>query len=163
MLYTRSELIARITSLLGGRAAERVVFDHLSTGASNDLEVATRIARHMITRYGMSERVGPVSLDAEQSQFLQGSMMPSPRTFSEDTQNTVDTEVREMISGCEQRAIAILERQRDRLDKIRSVLMEKEVIERAEFESLMAGAIDSPVTDTSRDRTESEPDSEAAA
>jgi len=163
MLYTRNELISRITSLLGGRAAERVIYDHLSTGASNDLEVASRIARHMITRYGMSERVGPVSLDAEQSQFLQTSLVAPPRTFSEETQNVVDDEVREMISGCEQRAIAILERQRAKLDEIREVLMEKEVIEREEFESRMAGVSDDPVTETPKPSADAEADSEAAA
>ncbi len=149
MLYTRTELIARITALLGGRAAERVVYDHLSTGASNDLEVASRIARHMITRYGMSERVGPVSLEAEQSQFLQGSLVPPARAFSEETQNAVDDEVRELILGCEQRAIAILKRQRAKLDEVRDVLMEKEVIEREQFEALMAGVRDASVSDAS--------------
>ncbi len=138
-LYTRDELIARISALLGGRAAERVVFDHLSTGASNDLEVATRIARHMITRYGMSERVGPVSLESEQSPFLRDPQAAAPKGFSEDTQNAVDAEVRELITSCETKALEILERERAKLDEIRAILLEKEVIERESFERLMAG------------------------
>jgi len=164
MLYTRSELMARMTAMMGGRAAERVIFDHLSTGASNDLEVASRIARHMITRYGMSERVGPVSLEAEQSQFLQTSLGTPPKAFSDETQAAIDDEVRELISGCEQRAIAILERQREKLDEIRGVLMEKEVIEREEFESLMADVSDDPVFETPPiPAPDSGTDSEAAA
>ncbi len=136
-LYTRDDLLGRITAMLGGRAAEKVVFEHLSTGASNDLEVATRIARYMITRYGMSERIGPVSLEAEQSQFLDTGFSPPTRHFSEETQHVVDAEVKELITGAEKRALAILRDHRGKLDAIREVLMEKEVIEREEFETLM--------------------------
>jgi len=151
MLYTRDDLISRITSLLGGRAAERVVFGHLSTGASNDLEVATRIARHMITRYGMSERVGPVSLESEQSQFLRDPFQQPQKNFSEDTQNAVDDEVREMISACETRAVEILERERTKLDEVRAILMDKEIIEREEFERLMGKRETPPSDDASAD------------
>ncbi len=137
-LYTREELIARITSLLGGRAAERVIFEHLSTGASNDLEVATRIARHMVTRYGMSERVGPVSLDSEQASFLRDPYAaPQARHFSEETQTAIDDEVRDLVSRCEGRAIEILTRNRRALDRIREILIEKEIVEREDFERLM--------------------------
>jgi cell division protease FtsH len=140
MLYTRDELIARITSLLGGRAAERVIYGHYSTGASNDLEVASRIARHMVTRYGMSDAVGPVSLEEEGSTLLRDPMFKPARTFSEETQHVVDAEVRELIARCEKRAVEIISAHRDQLERIRTVLMEKEVLEREEFERLMAAA-----------------------
>jgi cell division protease FtsH len=159
MLYTREELIARIQSAMGGRAAERVVYGHLSTGASNDLEVATRIARHMITRYGMSERVGPVSLESEQSQFLRDPFAQQAKNFSEDTQNAVDDEVRDLIAACEKRAIEILERERAKLDEIRSILIEKEIIEREEFEQLMgaADATEAPTESLSPPDDDAEP------
>ena len=114
------------------------MFGHLSTGASNDLEVATRIARHMITRYGMSDSVGPVSLEREQNQFLGEGMPNAGPSISEETQHAVDREVRSLISKCEDEALRILGDYRDRLDSIRGILMEKEVIEREEFEELMA-------------------------
>ena len=137
-LYTRPELIARITALLGGRAAERVVYQHLSTGASNDLEIATRIARHMVTRYGMSERVGPVSLEDEAPAFLRDPFQRNERSLSEETQAAVDEEVREVVAACEKRAVELLSQNRERLDRVRAILIEKEVLEREEFERLMA-------------------------
>ena len=139
-LYTRDELVSRITALLGGRAAERVVYGHTSTGASNDLEVATRIARHMVTRYGMSEKVGPVSLEEEGSQFLRDQITKPERAHSEVTQNTIDGEIREIISRCETRAVDLVSRHRPLLERIRALLVEKEVIEREEFERLMSEA-----------------------
>ncbi len=143
-LYTRDDLVARMTALLGGRAAERVVYDHLSTGASNDLEVASRIARHMITRYGMSEQVGPVSLESEQSQYLRDPFSQPAKAYSDATQKLVDAEVREAISECEARAIEILREHRPKLDHIRAILMDKEVIEREEFELLMSEGLHEP-------------------
>jgi cell division protease FtsH len=148
MLYTRDELIARITSLLGGRAAERVIYGHFSTGASNDLEVASRIARHMVTRYGMSDAVGPVSLEEEGSTLLRDPMFKPARTFSEETQHVVDAEVRELIARCEKRAVEIISTHRDQLERIRAVLMDKEVLEREEFERLMAASAPAVATPT---------------
>jgi cell division protease FtsH len=138
MLYTKDELVARITASLGGRAAERVVYSHLSTGAASDLDHATRLARHMVTRYGMSEVIGPVSLEEEGSPYLRDPMFKPQRSYSEDTQHDIDAEVREIIMRCEKRAVEIVEKHRDQLERIRAVLMEKEVLEREEFERLMS-------------------------
>jgi cell division protease FtsH len=139
-LYTRDELLARITAGLGGRAAEKVVYGHLSTGASNDLEVATRIARHMVTRYGMSDKLGPVSLEEEGSQFLRDTLVRPDRPHSEPTQEVIDEEMREILHRCEKRAVDLVSRHRERLERVRTILMEKEVLEREEFERLMADA-----------------------
>jgi len=138
MLYTKDEIVARICAALGGRAAERVVYGHLSTGAASDLENATRLARHMVTRYGMSEAVGPVSLEEEGSNFLRDPFFKPSRSYSEDTQHVVDQEVRELISRCEKRAVEIITAHKPQLERIRGVLMEKEVLDREEFERLMA-------------------------
>ena len=140
MLYTRDEIVARIVAALGGRAAERVVYGHLSTGAASDLEHATRLARHMVTRYGMSDVIGPVSLEEEGSNFLRDPLFKPARSYSEDTQHEVDAEVRELITRCERRAVEIIGRHRVELERIRGVLMEKEVLEREEFERLMTEA-----------------------
>jgi cell division protease FtsH len=138
MLYTRDEIVARIVASLGGRAAERVVYEHLSTGAASDLEHATRLARHMTTRYGMSEVIGPVSLEEEGSNYLRDPMFRPQRNYSEDTQHEIDAEVRDLITRCEKRAIEIITKHKPALERIRAVLMEKEVLEREEFEKLMA-------------------------
>ena len=114
------------------------------SGAGNDLEVATRIARHMITRYGMSDRVGPVSLESDSSQFLQNSFVQPAKNYSEQTQKAVDDEVRALVSHCEDTAMEVLEAHRGKLDEIRSILMDKEVIEREEFEQLMSEGTPDP-------------------
>jgi cell division protease FtsH len=141
MLYTRDEIVARMVSLLGGRAAERVVYGHLSTGAANDLEVATRLARHMVTRYGMSDVIGPVSLEEESSNFLRDPFNKPTRSYGEETAQNVDAEVRELITRCEKRAVEIITAHKAQLERIRGVLMEKEVLDRDEFEKLMADAL----------------------
>jgi cell division protease FtsH len=141
MLYTRDEIVARMVSLLGGRAAERVVYGHLSTGAANDLEVATRLARHMVTRYGMSYVIGPVSLEEESSNFLRDPFNKPTRSYGEETAQNVDAEVRELITRCEKRAVEIITAHKAQLERIRGVLMEKEVLDRDEFEKLMADAL----------------------
>ena len=97
----------------------------------------------------MSDRVGPVSLESEQSQFLRDPFQQQQRNFSEDTQNAVDDEVREVISACETRAVEILERERTKLDEVRAILMDKEIIEREEFERLMGGSKPKDEDDTS--------------
>jgi cell division protease FtsH len=145
MLYTKDEIVARIVSLLGGRAAERVVYGHLSTGAANDLEVATRLARHMVTRYGMSDVVGPVSLEEEGSNFLRDPFFKPSRTYGEETQQSVDAEIRELVTRCEKRAVEIITQHKGQLERIRAVLMEKEVLDRDEFERLMADVLPSGV------------------
>jgi cell division protease FtsH len=94
----------------------------------------------MVTRYGMSDAVGPVSLEEEGSTLLRDPMFKPARTFSEETQHVVDAEVRELIARCEKRAVEIISAHRDQLERIRTVLMEKEVLEREEFERLMAAA-----------------------
>jgi cell division protease FtsH len=146
MLYTRDELLARIVAALGGRAAERVVYSHLSTGAASDLEHATRLARHMITRYGMSDVIGPVSLEEEGSNYLRDPLFKPSRSYSEETQHAIDAEVRELILRCEKRAMEVIAGHRGQLERVRAVLMEREVLEREEFERLMAEKEPAPST-----------------
>ncbi|MCG3134667.1 MAG: ATP-dependent zinc metalloprotease FtsH [Planctomycetes bacterium] len=141
LFATRDQLMAHIVFAFGGRVAEKIVYDETSTGAANDLEQLTRIARAMVTRYGMSERLGPVSLESETGGFLRDPFSRSDRDHAEDTQRLIDEEVRAIVLEGERRATAILTEKRHLLDRLRAALVEKETVDRDEFLRLMS---DSP-------------------
>ena len=128
-LMTKSELLNKIAVFLGGRAAETVVFGDVSTGAHNDLSKATDIARSMMKQYGMSRQLGQVYYDKErQGQFLDTGFLAAPKEYSEATARMIDDEVREVIEEQFKKALAIVEKQRESLDKAAIVLLEKEMI-----------------------------------
>jgi cell division protease FtsH len=133
-LLTKNELLAQITTLLGGRAAEIVQFGEVTTGATNDIERATALARGMVTQYGMSEKFGPMGLESVQSRYLDGK---SVRNCSEATETLVDEEVRQILSACQKTATEILSQNRDTLDNIAEYLLEKENITGDEFMRLL--------------------------
>ncbi len=124
-LLTKNELLAQITTLLSGRAAEEVVFGEASTGASNDIERATKMARAMVTQYGMSERFGMMGLESVENQYLDGRNVSN---CSDVTGAAIDDEVRKIIASCHQKAAELLSGQRAALDRIASYLIEKETI-----------------------------------
>ncbi len=129
-LMTRQELLSRLYVLLGGRVAEEIVFGDVSTGAQNDLQRATDIARSMIVEYGMSEKLGPVSFSREpQSPFLDVGWTPRPREFSEKTAEEIDAEIRALIENAHEKVRAILNEKRDVLERMAKDLLEKEVLE----------------------------------
>ncbi|MGH8737082.1 MAG: ATP-dependent zinc metalloprotease FtsH [Burkholderiales bacterium] len=134
-LMTREELESKMTVLLGGRAAEKVVFDHLSTGAADDLAKVTGIARSMALRYGMVEKLGYVSFDDERPNFL-GVAGPAPREYSEDTAREIDIAVRDIVHSAFDRAVAILARQREVLERGAKLLLEKETLAEPELAEL---------------------------
>ncbi|MGI6317064.1 MAG: ATP-dependent zinc metalloprotease FtsH [Christensenellales bacterium] len=133
-LMTRSELLAQITSLLGGRAAETLVFGEVSTGAANDIERATRMARGMVTQYGMSDKFGPMGLESTQNQYLDGRNVAN---HSEQTGALIDDEVRIILAQCQQDANDLLASNRAALDTISAYLLEKENITGQEFMRLL--------------------------
>jgi len=133
-LMTRSEILAQITALMGGRAAEIIKFKEVTTGASNDIERATRLARSMVTQYGMSDTFGPMGLESTQNQYLDGRNVSN---CSEQTGATIDDEVRKILAECEQEAINLLKANDASLDKISEYLLEKENITGTEFMSLL--------------------------
>jgi cell division protease FtsH len=136
-LMTRSELENKMAVMMGGRAAERVVFNEISTGASDDIVRATDLARAMVLRYGMTEAIGNVAYDRERSQFLQpGIPMPQSRDYSEDTANTVDNTVRALVDGALERAMEILENNRALLDRTAEELLQAETLNEPEIENL---------------------------
>ncbi|MBQ1563306.1 ATP-dependent zinc metalloprotease FtsH [Caulobacter sp.] len=140
-LMTQEELENKMCALLGGRAAEWIIFRHLSTGAADDLRKVTDIARSMVTRYGMSKRLGPVSYDREPRTFLSaGDAPPSfmrENDFGEATADAIDEEVRAMVEAVFARAVQILESRRAALERRAKLLLEKETLDEAELQRLV--------------------------
>lgn len=133
-LMTQSELMAQITMMLAGRAAEELVFGEASTGASNDIERATKLARSMVTQYGMSEKFDMMGLESTQSQYLDGRNV---LTCSEATGAVIDEEVRKIIVQCHEKAKSLLEQNREPLDRISEYLLEKETISGQTFMEML--------------------------
>ena len=138
-LITKSELLDRVAGLLGGRVAEQLVFDEISTGAGNDLEHATEIVRAMVCEYGMSEIIGPLTVGKRHGNPFLGRDMMEDRNYSEDIAQTIDKEIRTTIEAGYERAKSIIQENRAKMDMIVKVLLEKETLEREEFEALMEG------------------------
>ena len=132
-LETKEELIAKITTYMGGRAAEEIVFGTYTSGAANDIENATSIARNMVTRFGMSDKFGMMGLATVESQYLEGR---AALTCGEATAAEIDNEVLAMITNCYENAYALLEDHREVLDKISDYLYEHETISGKEFMNL---------------------------
>jgi cell division protease FtsH len=136
-LMTRAELEHKMAGLLGGRAAEQLVFGEISTGAADDLAKATDIARAMVLRYGMSEALGNVTYDRDRSPFLQPNYpAPQERSYSEDTAHAVDGAVRRFVDRAFEQATAILRRNRALLDRTAAALLETETLGEAEIEQV---------------------------
>ncbi|HEX6937957.1 MAG TPA: ATP-dependent zinc metalloprotease FtsH [Longimicrobiales bacterium] len=133
LLLQQDELLDRLAVLLGGRAAERVVFDKVSTGASNDLERATELARRMVTEFGMSETLGPVAYARRESRFLHAGPGDGARATSEATAREIEMEVQAIVSAAFERARAILERRRAAFEAVAAHLLAHEVLERDEL------------------------------
>jgi cell division protease FtsH len=152
-LVTRSELYDRISGLLGGRSAEEMIFQEMTTGANNDLERATALARAMICEYGMSEKLGPLTLGHRQANPFLGRDYMDERNYSEEIAQAIDKEIRSIIEKCFARAQEILQENREKMDKIVAVLLERESLEREDFEKLMQGEELPPVVASSDDST----------
>ncbi len=145
-LMRMSELLDRIDVLLGGRVAEMLVFGDVSTGAENDLQRATDMARHMVTHYGMSDALGLATFDARPTPiFLAGPAPAQPRDYSERTAETIDAEVRRILDEARERVTTTLTAQRAALDRLAQALLEREGVDRATLDDLMAESVDAPV------------------
>ena len=139
-LMTREELENKMAVLLGGRAAELVVYGHYSTGAADDLRRVTDIARSMVTRYGMSTKLGSVAYERDTRSFLQGADLPSmprERDFGEETGNAIDEEVKAIVQDALDRTVAILREKRDALERTARRLLEKETLDETELAELV--------------------------
>jgi len=135
---TRSEMLNQLAYMLGGRAAEELIFHDPTTGASNDIEKATTLARAMVTQYGMTERLGAIRYGQEQGEVFLGRDMGHVRDYSEDVAAAIDEEVRTLIETAHQEAYDILVDNRDVLDRLVLELLEKETLDKAEVEAVFA-------------------------
>ena len=136
-LITKPEILVRITVALAGRAAEEVVFDELSSGAHDDLDKATRLARKMITEFGMSEELGPLTFGQKYDSPFLGRDMTRDRDYSEEVAAAIDREVRAVIHECYTRAMDLLQKHRDRLDQVADALLERETLEDEYLEEVL--------------------------
>ena len=142
-LRTKSQLISSIKSALGGRAAEQVVFGDISTGASNDLEQVTNIARRMVTQYGMSESLGPLTLGKREEMVFLGREISEQRNYGEKIADEIDREVGTLVANCYDEAIEILTENRAKLDRLAAYLIEEETAEGDALDHLL----DDPTND----------------
>jgi len=161
-LQTRDQLMANITYAMGGRAAEEVVFGHFSTGASNDLKQATDIARAMVCRYGMSDKLGPVNLDPEDGAVFLGRELGSAPKHSAAKAEEIDFEISRLLREQYDRAKHLVEEKRDVLERIAAGLLERETLDLTELNLLMEGRPLPPVPkppapEPRRSKTEKQP------
>ncbi len=133
---SRTEMVENIVSLLGGRVAEKLILDDISTGASNDIERATKIARAMVTKYGMSDRVGTITLGQNQEEVFLGRDFAQSKEYSEETAGIIDEEVKSIIDAAYSKAESILREHIDKLHSVAGVLLEKEKIDGEEFDAI---------------------------
>ena len=138
-LYSRAYLQNQMAVALGGRVAEELVYgdDEVTTGASNDLQQVARVARQMITRFGMSDRLGPIALGRSQGGMFLGRDIAAERDFSEDTAAAIDDEVGQLVAEAHRRATEVLSSNRGVLDKLADLLVEKETVDAEELQELL--------------------------
>ena len=135
--YSKEYLTDNVTILLGGRAAEEIVLNHQTTGAGNDIERATEIARKMICEWGMSEKLGPLNYGKKEEPVFLGKEMMRQRDFSEKTANDIDSELKSIVSECFEKAKAILLKNIDALHAIATALLDREVLDGQEIDDIM--------------------------
>ncbi|MDR7855681.1 ATP-dependent zinc metalloprotease FtsH [Tissierella sp.] len=137
---TKKQMENRLVMLLGGRVAEALVLEDISTGAQNDIERATKIARSMVTHYGMSDILGPMTYGSDEDEVFVGRDFGRARNYSEDVAAAIDKEMRTLIDTAYNKAEALLNENMDKLHKVAEALLEKETIDGKEFEALFIGA-----------------------
>ena len=135
LLMTREQILDKITTYCGGRAAEALIFGRITSGASNDIEQATKLARAMVTRLGMSDTFGMMALETQSGQYLSGD---ANFVCSDQTAARIDVEVKQIIAGCYDRAMQILTDNKAKLHELAKILLEKETITGIEFMAVLA-------------------------
>ncbi len=143
--HSKKYLETKLLHLMGGRVAERLVFDELSTGAANDIEKATELARKMVCEWGMSERLGPLTFGKKEEQIFLGREIATHRDYSEQTAQEIDKEVRGMVEKAEERATELLGANTDKLHLLASVLLEREILDGEEIDRILKGEKLEPV------------------
>jgi cell division protease FtsH len=137
--HSKKQLQDRLVHAMGGRAAELLVFDHLTTGAANDLEQSTNIARSMVTRFGMSDKLGPLTFGKKEEMVFLGRELATHKDYSEQTAVMIDEEVRSIVETAHGKAIALLRENRDKLDLLANTLLERETLDGDEMDRVLRG------------------------
>ena len=137
--YSREYLEAMITYALGGRAAELIIFKRFTTGAGNDIEKATGIARKMVCEWGMSEKLGPLAYGQNEEEIFLGREITKHKDYSEQTAQDIDNEIKSIVMGCQKRAEEILKENMDVLHKLSLELLEREILDAEEIDMIMRG------------------------
>ena len=145
---SKTELMGRMTVMMGGRVAEELVFKDITTGAQNDIEMATEMARRMICEFGMSDRLGNLTYGRHERQMFLGRDLFEERNYSEQTAVLIDEEIRHLIDTCHARAQGILVDHRAQLDLLANTLLEKEVLDGEEVKALLGLTASSPAAPT---------------
>ncbi|PZN04479.1 MULTISPECIES: ATP-dependent zinc metalloprotease FtsH [Thermaerobacter] len=143
-LITRQEILDRVTMALAGRAAEELVFGEVSTGAQDDLEKSTKMVRRMITEFGMSDELGPMTFGHKMDAPFLGRDLIRERNYSEEVAAAIDRGISEIINDCYERALRLLREHRDKLERIAQTLLEKETIQAEELDDLLRDEADEP-------------------
>ena len=146
-LISESEFKARLAVGLGGRAAEEIMFKDVTTGARGDLETITRMARAMVTRYGMSKKLGPLTFGDKEELIFLGRQLSEQRNYSEEVAEQIDFEVRRLVDEAHQRALQILRDNIDKMKTIASRLLEEETLDVEQFRSIFVDDDESPLSD----------------
>jgi cell division protease FtsH len=155
--YSKKLLESQLSSLYGGRIAEEQIFgaDAVTTGASNDIERATSIARSMVTQWGLSDRMGPLSYSEEEGEVFLGKSMGKQKTVSDETVRAIDSEIRSLIDRNYQRSVDILKENEDKLHVMADALMKYETIDSSQIDSIMDGKVPGPPQDWTDDESSS--------
>jgi cell division protease FtsH len=148
-LMTREELIDELTMLLGGRVAEELIVGDITTGAANDIERATKVARQMVTEYGMSDTIGPLTLGQKQHEVFLGRDFSSQPDYSDTVAFEIDNEVRRLIDEAHDEALEILQENHEHLDRLATTLIDRETLEREDVERFLADIPKRPQRDLS--------------
>jgi cell division protease FtsH len=136
-LYRKTQFIGRIAGMLGGRASEEIAFGEISTGAQDDIKKATQLARDMVTQYGMSERLGHLTVGRRHVQLFLGRDITEERNYSEDTAKIIDEEVKKIVDNCYEIAKSKLSENKDKLDRLAGMLLKKETMDENEVRELL--------------------------
>jgi len=139
-MVKKREIMDKLAHMLGGRVAEEIRFTDVTTGAANDLQRATETARRMVTQYGMSENLGPLTFGHDPAQPFVGRDFSAGQEYSEETARAIDAEIRRVIDEAYNAAGRVLQEHRGELDMMSNLLIERETIDKDEFEALLAGA-----------------------
>ncbi|MCD8156928.1 MAG: AAA family ATPase, partial [Clostridiales bacterium] len=145
MFQTKGQMLQEIMVDMGGRIAEELVFDDVTTGASQDIKQATAVAKAMVTKYGMSEAIGPINYDNDDDEVFIGRDLAHTKGYSDEVAKQIDAEIRRIVEECYQKAKEIIVAHKDILYRSAELLLEKEKIGRAEFESLFSDSEKQPV------------------